>query len=311
PFERFAKTRLFDPLGMRNTVISAADWSRGERAQSYRYDPARNTTTPRTLNDYATLGGAGAIKSSARDMAQWIRFQLNDGIVDGRRIVSAESLRETRKPAMVLSSDESAREDHPETNINTYGLGWRVQDYRGELQVWHSGALNGYRTIVNLLPRQSTGFVILSSLDRGYPLSAIRNALSDLMLSSSSRDWNAYYLAVEAKNREKSEKEKAERQAKRHSGTKPSRELEAYSGTYENAAHGPATVSSTDAGLVLKWARLTIPLRHFHFDTFTAVDEAEDLDEAMVFRLGADGSVASMELFGEEFRRQPTLTGSP
>ena len=303
PFERFAKTRLFEPLGMRNTVFSAGDWSRAERAQSYRWDAAKRTITPRTLNSYETLGGAGSIKSSARDMAQWIRFQLNDGEIDGKRIVSADALKETRKPATVLPSDESAREDHPETNINTYALGWRVQDYRGELQVWHSGSLNGYRTVVNLLPRRNIGFVVLSSLDRSYAVSAIRNAIADLMLNSDRRDWNAYYLAVEARSREKDEKEKLERAAKRHSGTKPSREPEAYAGTYQHPAYGTATVTATESGLALKWARLDIPLRHFHFDTFNAIEESEDLDEQVIFRLGADGSVASLEFFGEEFRR--------
>src|SRR5687767_4498890 len=133
PWEQFVTTRIFQPLGMKNTVIAHEEWLQKERTASHRYDPATNAVRPYAAVDYASLGPAGAIKSSARDLAQWVRFQLAGGAIDGKRLLSEKALEETWKPHTVLPVSSETAEDNPVTNINTYGLGWRVQDYRGEM----------------------------------------------------------------------------------------------------------------------------------------------------------------------------------
>ncbi len=303
PWNDFVKTRIFDPLGMRNSVISEADWLRSEHVAGFRYDAVRDAVVPQAMQPYQSLAPAGTIKSSARDMAQWIRFQLNDGVVDGKRLVSAEALNETKSPQTLLANDPSTRDDNPETNINTYGMAWRIQDYRGELLVSHGGALNGFRTQVDLLPKQHTGFVVLSNLGRGYAVIAMRNALADMLLGKAERDWNAYYFDLETKSRAKGEQKKREREAKRIRDTKPSRELVFYAGTYTSAAYGPVTASVEGDHLVLQYGRLRMPLTHDQFDTFSAVNEEEDVDELVQFFLGSDGEVNKLTLFGEEFNK--------
>jgi Domain of unknown function (DUF3471) len=59
-----------------------------------------------------------------------------------------------------------------------------------------------------------------------------------------------------------------ERDETRHKGTKPSRTLDAYTGTYEEPAHGQVILSLKDGVLQLQWTRLKSSLNHFHFDTF-------------------------------------------
>lgn len=303
PWNDFVKTRIFDPLGMRNTVISEAEWLRSEHLEGFRYDPIRDAVLPQAMQPYESLAPAGTMKSSARDMAQWVRFQLNDGVAGGKRLVSAEALNETRTPQMLLSNDQSTRDDNPETNINTYGMAWRIQDYRGELLVSHGGALNGFRAQVDLLPKQHSGFVVLSNLGRGYAVIAMRNALADMLLGKAGRDWNAYYLDLEARSRAKGEQKKKEQEAKRIPDTKPSRELAAYAGTYTNPAYGPVTVTVDGDHLVLQYGRLRLPLMHYQFDTFSAVNGEEDIDELVPFVLATDGTVNKLTLFGEEFAR--------
>ena len=82
---------------------------------------------------------------------------------------------------------------------------------------------------------------------------------------------------------------------------KPSHDLASYAGTYHDDAYGDATVTLENGGLVLRWNRITVPLAHYHFDTFSAVSEADDVDEQVQFQLGADGNVKSMNVFGEDF----------
>ena len=304
PWNVFLKTRVFEPLGMTRTVVAESDWSRGEHAVAHHFDDASATFKPVSMYDYDSLGPAGSMKSTVRDMAQWIRLQLNEGTVDGKRIVSSEALAETKKPQMVLPADDSARLENPETNINTYGMGWRVQDYRGQLMVWHSGSLNRFRTHVVLLPRLRSGFVLMSNSDRGYGLIALRQTIADLIVADGSRDWNAFYLNREKVVVDEEVRTRRDREAKRHRNTKPSRELAAYAGTYSSPAFGDARITADKGALVLQWQRLTIPLTHFHFDTFTAFVPDEDLDEQVVFSLGADGEVNKLTVFGQEFSRK-------
>jgi CubicO group peptidase (beta-lactamase class C family) len=304
PWSDFVKTHIFDPLGMHDTVVSKADWERSEHATGYGYDAKKDLVVAQPAQPYESLAPAGTIKSSARDMVQWIRFHLNDGLVDGKRLVSAEALNETKSPQTIVPLVGDAKEENPETNLSAYGMAWRVQDYRGELLISHGGALNGFRTQVDLLPKQHAGFVVMANLGRGLAVIAMRNALADMLLGKPARDWNGYYLALDAKERASAETKKRERDAKRHLDTKPSRELAAYAGTYTNAAYGPCVVTLEGDHLALQYGRLKLPLTHYHFDTFSAVDEEEDIDEQIVFSLDADGDVKKLTLFGEEFEKK-------
>ena len=300
PWEQFVKTRIFEPLGMKRSVISESDWTRSERASSHRYDAKKQTFTPRSTNDYASLGPAGSIKSSARDLAQWVRFQLNEGMIDGKRLLSADALKETWKPQTVIN-ETSTSDDNPVTNINTYGLGWRVQDYRGQMLVSHGGALNLYRAQVALLPQHKAGVVVLTNTNRGYGIIALRNAILDALIGKEKRDWNAHFLAREQSLDERSLESKQENEGKRHKNTKPSRELASYAGKYNSEAYGPLTVTVDNDRLVIDWTRLRLPLVHHHYDTFAAVLDEEDIDELVTFTLGSDGEVKSVLIFGQVF----------
>jgi CubicO group peptidase (beta-lactamase class C family) len=302
-WDEFVRTRIFKPLGMTHTVTSDADWNPNDHAQGYRYDWKKDRITPQRSEDTTTIGPGGAVKSTARDMANWLRFQLADGTFNGTKIVSKEMLDETKAAHTAIRMENATRDLNPESNVLSYALGWNVQDYRGELLVSHSGALNGFRAHVDLLPRRNAGFVILSNLGRGYALVSLRNSLADMLTGKPPRDWNAYYLMVDRKSDEKDAKKKEERRAQRKPDTHPSKPLGEYAGTYSNKAYGDVKLSLINNALVLQWQRLTIPLTHFHYDVFNAESEYDDVDEEVSFELSNDGDVESLTFFGETFRR--------
>ncbi|HVR39825.1 MAG TPA: serine hydrolase [Thermoanaerobaculia bacterium] len=305
PWSEFVKTRIFTPLAMTSTRVSDADWNAStDRASGHRYDRKTDSIIIQKPIDTTALAAAGAIKSNAHDMANWVRMQLGDGLFDGKRVISAEALNETKTPQTVIRIEGLTRETSSESNLMAYGMGWTIQDYHGELLVSHAGALNGFRTHVDLLPKQKFGFAILINAGRGYALIAMRNALIDMLLARPQRDWSTYFLALDKKSDEQDEAKKRERDAKRNPNTKPSQDLAAYAGTYESRGYGSATISLVNGSLLLRWSRLAIPLTHFHYDTFSALSEADDVDEQVTFAIGADGAIQSMTLFGETFVRK-------
>jgi CubicO group peptidase (beta-lactamase class C family) len=289
---------------MTHTRTSFADWNASAHAQGYRWDPATQTVIAQQFNDYTRIAPAGTIKSCVRDMAQWLRFQLADGQIDGKRLISADALEETHKPNTVIRIEGVGKELNPETNLEAYALGWVVQDYRGQLLVSHSGALNGFRTQVAMLPKQNVGVVIMENVGRGYAIAALRNEILDSFLNAPPRDWNQLFLDVDRRSDAEALAKLNERNAKGRPNTTPSRELAAYAGTYTNPAYGTATVTSDANGLTLHYYRLHIPLQHFDFDTFRAVVPDEELDELVQFQLSTTGDVKSMTLFGQDFEKQ-------
>jgi hypothetical protein len=256
------------------------------------------------MRNYDAIAPAGTIKTTARDMAQWLRFQLAGGVIDGKRLLSQAALEETHAPQTIIPMGRATRELYPDTHFLTYALGWNASDVRGELLVAHSGALNGFRSNVALLPRRNIGIVMLTNIGRGSALASVRNTLIDKILGAPQRDWNATLLQSEDRERAKAETKLADRVAKRATAPKPSHELTAYAGTYRNTGFGDATITVVNDALVLHWERLTLPLVHENYDTFTAIDEVEEIDEPVRFRLDVEGAVASFTLFSEEFARR-------
>jgi len=301
PWEAFVHARIFEPLGMSHSATSLAEWKAADHATGHYLDRRQDRIAIQVFNDYENIAPAGTVKSSARDMAQWLRFQLAEGGIDGRRLLSSEALEETRRPLFPLRPDPELTE----TNVSSYAMGWIVSDYRGTLLVSHGGALNGFRTQVALLPRLHAGVVVLANAGRGQGVTAARNAILDELLGlPPARDWNAYYHEAEAKSQQKQAAARAEREAKRPRDTHPSLELGAYAGSYEQPGYGPIQIEAGPDGLSLRWRRVTIPLRHFAYDSFLAEDDAEDIDELVRFRLDPYGAVSAFEMFDVEFVRK-------
>jgi CubicO group peptidase (beta-lactamase class C family) len=304
PWEQLIRTRIFAPLGMSESRIAFAEWPASDHATGHRWDGKRESASIQPMRNYDAIAPAGTIKSSAHDMAQWLRFQLAGGVVDGKRLLSQDAFAETHTPQTIIPIGPATRQLYRDTNFLNYALGWNVSDYHGELLVAHAGALNGFRTNVALLPKRNIGIVILENIGRGSALAALRNTILDQFLGAPARNWSGEMLAIEKADTVKAEARNTEREAKRATAPKPSHELAAYAGTYHNAGFGDLILSVASDALVLHWQRLTLPLVHENYDTFSAIDPIEDIDEPVQFRLSAAGDVAGFTLFGEDFTRQ-------
>jgi hypothetical protein len=208
---------------------------------------------------------------------------------------------------MVIRLEGSAKASSPDTTQMSYGLGWIIQDYRGRLHLSHGGHLEGFRSRIVLVPKARLGIGLLMNADAGTrPTSmhlAATNNLLDLLLKLPKKDWQAYYLAQDKKQADETRAREAARAASRRKGTRPSRKLQAYEGTYEEPAYGRAVISLKDGTLRLRWSSGKARLEHFHFDTFTARGDTFLANYQAVFHLGADGEVATMDFLGVTFKK--------
>jgi len=160
-WDKLIATRIFKPLGMKNSDTSAVAMQKA-RDYSLGYDYNSSTKETRHLpqREIAAAAPAGAINSSARDMAQWLRLMLANGSISGRRLVSEKGY------------DELVRKQMNVGGSIDYGLGWFLRQWNGHKVVEHGGNIDGFNSQVAFMPDQNLGFVLLTNVTAS-PLAGI------------------------------------------------------------------------------------------------------------------------------------------
>lgn len=134
--------RITGPLGMRDTAIALtarmqARLAPGHDAQGH---PVPNWDLP-------TLAGAGALRSSARDLLTYLEAHLRP-----QAVAAPLGLRDVWQP----------RRPGP-TPTTRIGLAWHTQTVRGRDLVWHSGMTGGYASFIGFTADGERGVVVLAN----------------------------------------------------------------------------------------------------------------------------------------------------
>ena len=308
------KTRIFDPLGMTNSSGRLKDALANPDHATPHYLHFDKSVSPVAWDDVDFLGGAGNVSSSARDMGQWLRFQLSLGRNGEKRLVKLAALKETHAQQMLFKPTGAFASFFPPdvTKFSAYGLGWFVTDYRGLVCVSHGGTLGGFRSQCMMLPEKKIGVFVVANLRPSLFPEAVAKMILDMYLGAD-MDWVKRHRATQAAGEFEVAVAKAKRDTTRRADTKPSREPKEYAGTYDDPAYGRAAVTLDGDKLKLSWGRYAFRLEHYHFDTFTLVPvkvpadtSVGQLDRAtfeVQFRLAANGDVESLQFLGQEFKR--------
>lgn len=123
PYETFMQERLFTPLGMKDTTFWPDEAQTARLSKSYKPNAAKNGLEETTvtqlhypLSDHARRFPmpAGGLFSTTRDVARFCQMILRGGELDGKRYLSAASVKEM-----------TSRQTAPGLK-NSYGLGWAV-----------------------------------------------------------------------------------------------------------------------------------------------------------------------------------------
>lgn len=70
----------------------------------YDYNPTTKVTRRLPQRPIPAAAPAGAINSSARDMAQWLRLMLGNGMYNGKRLVSEKGFEELIRPQITIEA---------------------------------------------------------------------------------------------------------------------------------------------------------------------------------------------------------------
>lgn len=143
-YETLLKERITNELGMPDTVITLSTEQLARLATGhYNRRPVGNW-------DFDVLAGAGAIRSTARDMLTFLG--ANMGLQSSRLL-----------PAMQATHQPRLEADSASVQI---GLGWHIRTADGEQIIWHEGGTGGYYSFAGFNPDQDIGVVVLTNTRR-------------------------------------------------------------------------------------------------------------------------------------------------
>ena len=180
-----------------------------------------------------------------------------------------------------------------------YGLGWFLMDYGGLRVVRHGGGIDGMSCVLTLVPEANLGVAVLANRENTLLPEALAFWIIDRSLGRPARDWNAAFLALLRRERDRRDAARRRRAATRVRGTRPSLPLRKYAGRYAEEFYGNAIVVHRRARLLLRYGRTFAgPLSHWHHDTFSFQPLRHPGMPPMLatFHLNADGRVEALRL---------------
>ncbi len=296
-WDDYVREHILQPLGMTSTNLSTTAFKPGDdyATPHSKLDGKLEPIAPEALDNAAP---AGAINSCAADMAQWMFLQLNHGKFPNRsgQLFSERQSQEMWTPQTILPiSNPPSGLTALKPNFADYGLGWFLRDYHGRKLVGHTGGVAGYVSLVQLVPEENLGIVVLTNAEEGYAFDSVLYHLLDHYLKLPSTDWiDAYKKAEDNELRNAAEVER--RQAgTRAAESKPSLPLEKYAAAYQDAWYGPATIRIANGHLLMSMDHtpaMVGELEHWQYDTFKTHWHDRTIADAFVtFALKPDGRV--------------------
>ena len=193
------------------------------------------------------MAPAGSIASSANDMSKWVTALLANGKWDGKQVIPAAAIAQTRTPHSILGNG-----GHPfnKAHFALYGLGWFLEEYAGRKIVAHTGGVNGFVTSVCLVPEDKLGIIVLTNTDANNFYEALRNEIEDVYLGLPYRNYSRLYLQRHRANEQ--EEAKAYKKIRDSIDLHPQSALplSAYAGEYKHDVYGSMTMTVENNKLI-------------------------------------------------------------
>jgi len=149
PFDQYVKEHIFTPLGMNNTTIEqpAPPQLAPNIAKAYAYNNSAGVFEQKR-DLVIQLAPAGAIYSTAPDMAKFMIAHLNNGMYNNARILNTSTAQDMHRAHFTPD---------PYTK---FGLGFLMDAQNNESSISHDGSTLYFHTLCVLWPERNVGFFV-------------------------------------------------------------------------------------------------------------------------------------------------------
>jgi CubicO group peptidase (beta-lactamase class C family) len=268
-WEDLVGERIFGPLGMARSNFSVDE---SQRSDDFAYPYVRIGEDVRQVDfrNLDEIGPAGSINSSVEEMIRYVQFHIDAGKHGDAQLLSETNAQQMQTPQMAIQGSIQ----YEELGHSAYGMGFVVESYRGHKVVQHGGGIDGFISLLSLLPRERVGLIVLSNLSGNNPVPTIvARGVYDRVLGLEPVDWAARVREQQAEAREAEERAEEGGHSYRVEGTTPSHPPGDYAGSYEHPGYGVIAVVVDGAKLTAAFNNTTTPLEHFHYDVFSVPED--------------------------------------
>ncbi len=300
PWEDYLRASLLTPLGMDRSNLSVGDME-ADPDHATAYERRQGAVVRVPQRPVTAMAPAGAINSCASDMARWLLAQLNGGELDGKAVMSAETVARQHAPHIVLPDDQT----FPASTRHAYGLGWLIGRYRDRRLFEHAGGIDGFQTECMLLPDHGIGVAVLTNTSSSAMAPVVAYRVLDELLGLEPLDWfSAFKSRFDAIRGGVREAREARRVVP---GAPLPRSLDAYAGEYRHPGYGTLAITLEEGALRPRLGTMDLSLAHRHYETFD-LEWHELSDQFPVFPLmflsDPDGDITALTV-PFEFSAEP------
>lgn len=305
-WEEFVQTKIMVPLQMNNSLSSNKGINdKTNLAMPHSTEGVNKEIRSIALFDEMINGAAGGILSNVDDMNKWMIMQLNQGKYGdnlNKKLFSEEQQEKMWTIHTAMDADASSRYS---THFTGYGLGWFLNDTRGNLQVSHTGGLPGMLSKVCLIPDLKLGVVILTNTENGGGalFSAVNNTIIDNYLGLDKVDYVKWYAKLFNEEKDSGDEITAKVWETVAHAKKNKINTQDYVGIYEDNWFGKIEVFMKGNQLWFKSYRspkLNGPMAFYKANTFAIKWEYQDMncDAFAMFALDENGKAQSIKMKG-------------
>lgn len=143
-YEAFVDSRIFKPLGLKQSYYGSAERVIPRRVPGYQMGKGGFVNAPylSMTQPYA----AGSLLSTVDDLAVWSEA------VFGGRLVGKDWLAKAHTPAKLANGESTG-----------YGYGWFIGDFGGHRSIEHGGGINGFTSYAMTFPEDGVFLAILTN----------------------------------------------------------------------------------------------------------------------------------------------------
>ncbi|HHT85830.1 MAG: serine hydrolase domain-containing protein [Bacillota bacterium] len=170
-YEEYLQQHILGPLNMAHTTTKADKLQHfPDVTRLYYKNKDDCLCVSDNWQEAPPLTACGFIKSNVKDLLSYVSMYMNNGVLEGRRVISPAGISRMITPY------------HPYILDRWYGYGFSIRpDYAGTTLIQHSGSLRGVASNIGYVPEKGIGAVVLSNLT-GFPASKVWLGAVNLLL---------------------------------------------------------------------------------------------------------------------------------
>jgi CubicO group peptidase (beta-lactamase class C family) len=303
----FVEQKIMVPIGMNR---SKGVYQRVADKSNVAFPHAAENGKLRQLQPYLkndeSLGAAGGIYASVKDLSNWMLLHLNKGKYGpelSEEMVSEATHNQLWKPYTIIGFDVLPEPPY-KTHFSAYGLGWFLQDRAGYVTAEHTGGLPGMLSRTILIPELDVGVVVLTNTDPGgSSYWTVAMEIADSYLGVTPTDWISW-----AEKRILASQKEGDSVVSRvwdtaKSATPVGLDMKSFVGTYNDDWFGAIKVWLKNGQLWMRSVRspkLTGRMFYYRANTFAVKWEYTDMpcDAFAMFTLDENGDAVGLKMKG-------------